>query len=80
METFYFNQLTQKGSVQGDDYESIPRGFTVWDSEQNIYMIVGGEYLTQESAAFICKEFGFNPNKGSWAYVQSPIYTYKNIP
>jgi hypothetical protein len=57
------------------EYDSYPRGYTIWKPETNLYAVVGGDYLNKELAEKICKTFKIDSESCSWTYFD--IYLYR---
>ena len=73
----FFPSLVEQGKLAGTNYEDYPRGFAYYDEDHGVYLVVGGSWLTGELTQKICTSFGFAYDPYPWAYVQSPIYTYR---
>jgi hypothetical protein len=63
----FFKELVDQGVLTGDNYEDYPRGFTVYDGADTIYMTVAGAWLTDEYARKVCKAFGFDAGRFIYA-------------
>jgi hypothetical protein len=74
----YFTELVNAGKLVGSDYEAYPRGFTVYDSLSQLYMIVCGSWLTFSNAEKLCNSLGFDPKKFPYVIVPNPAYDYQN--
>jgi hypothetical protein len=71
----FLKKLVKQKDMQGIDYESCPRGFTIF--ENKIYLAVAGDWLTKEIAERICVAFNYDPSLPR-AHFDSPLYTYRN--
>jgi hypothetical protein len=63
----FFKELVGQGVLSGDNYEDYPRGFTVYDGDDNVFMLLAGAWLTDEHACKVCKAFGFDAGRFVYA-------------
>jgi hypothetical protein len=74
----YFTELVKIGILAGSDYEAYPRGFTIYDNQSGLYMIVSGSWLTDASAIRLCLSFDFDVLAFPYVIVPNPAYDYQN--
>jgi O-acetyl-ADP-ribose deacetylase (regulator of RNase III) len=75
----FFRELTKEGELEGTDYEAYPRGFTFYDDENEVYVIVGGDWLNKKRGEAVCDIFKYPKQRFPWTIFKSPLYTYKNM-
>jgi hypothetical protein len=75
----FFKKLVKDGTLSGEDYEAYPRGFTFYDLEKEVYMIVGGEWLNQKRGENVCDKFGYPRRPYPWSILKTRTYTYGNM-
>jgi hypothetical protein len=74
----FFKELVKDGELAGTDYEAYPRGFTFYDDENEVYVVVGGDWLNKKRGESVCDIFKYPKQRYPWTVFKSPLYTYKN--
>jgi hypothetical protein len=74
----FFKELVKDGEPAGTDYEAYPRGFTFYDDENEVYVVVGGDWLNKKRGEAVCDIFKYPKQRYPWTIFKSPLYTYKN--
>jgi len=74
----FFADLVAKGIFDGvSDHLTIPRGITKYQAGNNIYVVVGGDWLTKGIAEDICEAFGYDHVKYPWGILRTNVYALK---
>ncbi len=76
-----FERLVAEGVWSSEvNWKQVPRGYTSYDWSQNIYVVIGGSWITEDIASNVCRAFGYDPVKYPWqVYVSREMYDIELI-